>query len=203
MKIVYILLSVIGALLIIFLVLRLVKRIKAVKACNQILKMTCSCKEKATAILSCEFRRDQLISDADLPLEDGTGLYCENILVCRGGINVISAIDFVGSIDDPAEGNWTGYANGQAVLLDNPIEQNRARLRAIENILRREEIDNIPLRSTVVLPSKETKLKYRRDEIIRVGQLFEKMSDMNKNRFLSSHEMKKVISAIKKNLAVK
>ncbi len=179
------------------------RRVKITSEYKKILGEDISCDKKTDAILKLAFPKKNIISNVNLPLtfrtENNHYVYCEHILVGNGGVSVISSYDITGSVDDPVEENWINYTeDGQTIEMDNLIKTNQNRMHGVETVLKHSEISGIPLHNIIVISSKSTKFRYRREEILRAGQLLGKLSDLNKNRFLSGAEVKKTINAINK-----
>lgn len=179
------------------------RRIKITSEYKKIISENVSCDKKTDAILKLSFPAKNILNNVELPLtfrtENNRYVHCEHLLVGHGGVSVISSYDITGTVDDPLDGNWINYTlDGQTVEIDNLIKINQDRMHGVENVLKHAEISGVPVHNIIVIASKNTKFRYRREEILRVGQLLSKISDLNKNRFLSGSEIRKTVNVLNK-----
>lgn len=195
-----IIIAVCGVALLVFSFLR---RLKITSEYKRILGENISCDQKTDAILKLSFPKKNIISNVSLPLtfrnENNRYANIEHILVGHGGVAVISSYDLHGSIDNPLEENWICYEkDGSPIEIENPLRINQGRMHGVETVLKHVGISGVPIHSVIVIPSKNTKFRYRREEILRAGQLLGKMSDLNKNKFLSGSEIRQTVNALNK-----
>ena len=122
------------------------------------------------------------------------------ITVTRCGICVIMQKRMRGMIDNPAKGDWAVKTpDGGEVLFKNPFELNAYRVRAVEQILKREKIYNVPLQSIIVSTDKGARFRFKYDMLVTPDRLLTLIHDMDKNRFMTGAEMRRAASALKKH----
>lgn len=159
-------------------------------------------------LLATSFRRDRILRSVKLPefLPDGTyrPVPADIILVDRGGVFIIRVKNVSGNIDNPKNDNWMVYsANGEQQLIVNPFEQNKRTVHAVEAILKRENVYNVPLYNIVVFSGNRVKFKYRYEKLTTSDQVIDLLRDFNRNKFLSQSEIGNTVSAIKKYIPKK
>jgi len=120
------------------------------------------------------------------------------IFVCKGGICVIEVKGIKGFIENPIKGDWNQFYNNNVFMFQNPFEQNVSHIKAVKNILIREELPNIPVHNIVVFTDKRVKFKFREDMLLKADKLLPFLHDLNKNRFVSRQEITNVVKIIRK-----
>lgn len=131
-----------------------------------------------------------------------TRIPVELLLVDRGGVFVIRTQNMTGRVDNSDREVWTLFPpKGEAVNFPNPIEQNRLPVKAVEALLRRAGVDNIPRYNLVVFTGKRVLFRRRSDRLVTAEQLCETIRDTNRNRFLSQKEINQTVSALRRVMA--
>ena len=125
------------------------------------------------------------------------------ILVDRGGVFVIRVRHLSGEIDNTDPRVWT-VRNREGILeIANPFEQNRPALLAVEKILRRENVYNVPLYSLVVFSGKKVSFRARAEKLLTSNRLLETIRDINRDKVLNQKEISATVTAIDKYLPKK
>ena len=155
-------------------------------------------------LLKTSFPKGRLFKRVSLPLfqADGTcnRVPADIILVDRGGVFLIRVRNISGAVDNPRNGNWiVRNANGTGEI-PNPFEQNRYAVKAVEGILKREGIYNVPLYNLVVFSGKKVVFRNRSEKLLTPDYLMDAIHDMNRNRFLNQNEISATVNAIRKCL---
>ncbi len=155
-------------------------------------------------LLKTSFPDGRLFKQVMLPIfaEDGSyRKYPANIvLVDRGGVFVIRVINTSGAVDNARTDSWIVKNEKGSVEIPNPFEQNRGGVKAIESILKREGIFNIPIYSLVVFSGKKVVFRTRNEKLLTSARLIDTVQDMNRSKFLNQLDISSTITAIKKYL---
>ncbi len=155
-------------------------------------------------LLRTSFPKGRLFRRVMLPLlrQDGTAVSvpADLILVDRGGVFVIRQRNIGGNLFNPREGNWQVQNSRGIAEIPNPFRQNQAALRALEAILRQENIYNVPLHNLVVFTGKNVRFRYRQENLLTAENVIEAIRDLNRNRFLNQNEIFSTVAAIRKAL---
>ncbi len=153
-------------------------------------------------LLLTRFSKNRIITGAVLPIRaiDGSPSRAPSdiILVEHGGIFVIRVKNESGFVDDPQSGPWTVRNQNGIVPIPNPFDQNIPALRAINLLLKKEGITNIPCHSLVVFTGRRVTFKNMYEELLAASELLDALDDMNRNRFLDNREIKRVTEMINK-----
>lgn len=125
--------------------------------------------------------------------------YCgvDFIVVGRGGITVIAASGMRGYIENPMRGDWRQFLRGEARQFSNPFEQCAIRQRAIRAALRREGMSNVPIQSLLVFTDPDVRFKNRFSIVISPERLAPVVTDINRNHFLASAEIKSAVRILR------
>ncbi len=158
-------------------------------------------------LLKTSFPEGHLFKQVMLPIftQDGD---CKKypadiVLVDRGGVYVIRVRNFSGAVDNSAAGNWAIKNENGTTEIPNPFNQNRGGVKAIESILKREGIYNIPIYSLVVFSGRRVSFRNRNEKLLTSPRLIDVIQDMNRSRFLTQLDISGTITAIKKYLPLK
>jgi len=120
------------------------------------------------------------------------------ININHGGVLLITIKNYHGMIENPFHGDWRQFFAKKIDRLPNPLEINAKYAGSINMQLKSMNISNVPVRSLVVYLDPKTRFKNRIEQIVLIDRLRAYIHDMNKNRFLSSLEMRNVSTALKK-----
>jgi hypothetical protein len=113
-------------------------------------------------------------------------------------VSVIRIKTFPGVIDNSNRAVWT-VSNGRGTgEFPNPFEQNRYSVDAIDAILKKEKLYNVPKHNLVVFSQKKVSFKIRSEHLLTAERLIDTLKDINRDRFLSKSEINTVLNAIKK-----
>lgn len=136
------------------------------------------------------------------PMEDGTvrRVPADLILVDRGGIFVIRIRTTPGVVDNSGRPTWTIRNHKGIAEFPNPFEQNRLAIRALESILKREKLYNVPRYNVVIFAAKKVSFRIRTERLLTADHMIDALQDMNRNRFLSQKEINTTVSMLRKYL---
>ena len=155
-------------------------------------------------LLKTSFPSGRLFKQVALPyfMPDGTAkrVSCDLLLVDRGGVFMIRVKNMSGAVDNADKQVWTVKNQNGITEIHNPFEQNRYGLKALETILKREGVYNVPLYNLVVFSGKKVVFRVRSEKLLTAERLIETIRDMNRNKFLSAGEMAATVSAIHRYL---
>ena len=149
------------------------------------------------------FPASKTLRSAILPLDNGQRAMADLILVDSGGVFVIRVKNFPGKIDNSNRSVWTVENSKGVGEFPNPFEQNRYAVSAIDGILKREKLLNVPKHNIVVFTQKRTVFKIRSEKLTTADNLLETIADLNKNRFLTAKEVSSALTAIKSHSTYK
>lgn len=154
-------------------------------------------------LLLTTFSRGRIIRRAVLPdfMPDGTvrRAQCDVILVERGGVFVIREWNnFVDAVDNPPNAEWRQRTPQGISPMPNLFEQNKRGVHAVKEILRRENVYNVPIYNIVVFAGGGVRFRYRSEKLTTDEMLLDTLRDFNRNKFLSQNEISDAVTAIRK-----
>ncbi len=157
-------------------------------------------------LLKTSFPSGRLFKHVSLPLiyPDGNAkrVPCDLLLVDRGGVFVIRVKNLAGAVDNADQRLWRVRNQTGIVEIPNPFEQNRHGLKAVETILKQEQVYNVPLYNMVVFSGKKVVFRVRSDKLLTSDRLIETIRDLNRNKFLNQSEIVATVSAIRRHLTL-
>lgn len=155
-------------------------------------------------LLKTSFPKGRIFKQVMLPIFSSDGKArrypADIVLVDHGGVYVIRVCNFSGAIDNTDTENWTVKNSNGITEIPNPFNQNRGGVKAIESILRRENIYNIPIYNIVVFSGKKVNFRIRNEKLLTSARLIDTLKDMNRSKFLNQMDITETIYAIKKYL---
>ncbi len=154
-------------------------------------------------LLKTTFPASKILRQAVLPLDNGQRAMADLVLVDCGGVFIIRVRNFPGKIDNSNRATWTVENSKGVGEFPNPFEQNRYALSAVDSILKRENLYNVPKHNVVVFSQKRTVFKIRSEKLTTADNLLETLNDINKNRFLTGKEVNAALTAIKSHSTYK
>jgi hypothetical protein len=154
-------------------------------------------------LLKTSYPASRILRQAVLPLDDGSRAMADLVLVDNGGVFIIRIKNFPGKIDNSNRATWTVENSKGVGEFPNPFEQNRYALSAVDSILKREKLYNVPKHNVVVFSQKRTVFKIRSEKLVTADNLIETLNDINKNRFLTGKEVNATLTAIKSHSTFK
>lgn len=152
----------------------------------------------AYLLLKNAFSSSRILRHPILTMPNGQKAQSDLILVEGGGVYVIRVKDLSGMIDNSNRSVWTVTNSNGTNEFSNPFEQNRSALNAIDYILKKEHLYNVPKHNITVFTQKRVAFKIRTERLTTAERLTETIKDINSNKFLSSREINNVIMALKK-----
>ena len=154
-------------------------------------------------LLRTTFPASKILRQAVLPLDNGQRAMADLVLVDSGGVFIIRVKGFPGKIDNSNRATWTVENSMGVGEFPNPFEQNRYALSAVDSILKREKLYNVPKHNIVVFSQRRTVFKIRSEKLVTADNLLETLNDVNKNRFLTGKEVTATLEAIKSHSSYK
>lgn len=182
----------------IYLFFKIKKTIETKMLLNQIVRTN----ELPYKLLRINFLKQRIMRNVYLPytLEPNSRFYCIDLIVINhGGVLLISVKDYKGTIENPFRGDWRQFFNNNITQFRNPFEETGIYSRALSNLLKKEKMMNIPIRSAVCYIDNKTRFKNRIEQLLVSDKLIPYINDMGKNRFLSGKEIKNTIHIIHNN----
>ena len=115
----------------------------------------------------------------------------DNLVITKGGIVVIEVKSHNGKIDN-RDDYWKQYYGDKYVEFYNPIKQNAGHVRAVADILHKENVYNVPIYNVVVFTSRNVSFAKRYDEIFSFKSMMSKIHDICHANVLSYSEMRRL-----------
>lgn len=153
--------------------------------------------------LSVRFGRNKVLRNISLPVSNPArpnGKYfvtAELIFLNRGGLFVINVVPGSGYVENISGGTWIRHLNDRQYQFVDPFVQNGVYIRAIKNLLRAERLENIPVHNIVLFTGRKVKFARQMNGLITLDDLTPFMVDLNKDRFLSGGEIRKIVKVLK------
>lgn len=185
-------------LLVIIVLLYLLKTIRAEINSKKILRYGRKSESFIYDLLRTYYSANKIIKNAYFKQRNGATTQIDIVLVLKGGIHVIEIKGMKGFIENPFKGDWCQMYNNKVLMFQNPFEQNVAHIRAIQEIFRKEEIINVPIRNIVVFTDPKVKFKYKEDMLLTSANLLPFLHDLNQNKFLKPKEISYIIKVLRK-----
>ena len=154
-------------------------------------------------LLRTTFPAAKILRQAVLPLDNGQRAMADLVLVDSGGVFVIRVKSFPGKIDNSNRATWTVENSKGVAEFPNPFEQNRYAISAIDGILKREKLYNVPKHNIVVFTQRRTVFRISSEKLLIADNLIEALNDINRNRFLTGKEVTEALNAIKSHSTFK
>ena len=149
-------------------------------------------------LLKTAFPASRIIRHPALVMPNKQRIPSDLIMVESGGVYVFRIKNVPGMIDNSNKTVWTTSNRNGVFDFQNPFEQNKLPINAIEYILKRENIYNVPKYNIVVFTPKRVSFKIRNEHLTTADRLIDTVKDINSNRFLNAAEINTVLNAIKK-----
>lgn len=174
-------------------------KIKKAIETKMLLNQNIRTEELPYKLLKINFSKQRIMRRVYLPYtsEPDSRIYCIDLIVINhGGVLLISIKDYHGTIENPFRGDWRQFYNNNIIQFHNPFEESSIYSRALGNLLKKEKMLNIPIRSAVCYIDSKTRFKNRIEQLLAADRLIAYINDMAKNRFLSGKEIKNTIHII-------
>ena len=156
-------------------------------------------------LLRTTYSKGRLIRRAVLPefMPDGSvrRAPCDLILVERGGVFIIRVRNIAGAVDNPVGAEWYVKTPHGVVAIPNPFEQNKPAVHAVSEILRRENVYNVPICSIAVFTGRRVAFRNQNEKLTTAETFLDTLRDFNRNRFLSQNEISAAVEALRKYTA--
>lgn len=179
----------------VFLFFKFKKAIQTIMLLNQNIRT----EELPYKLLKINFLKQRIMRHVYLPYtcEPNSRIYCVDLIVINhGGVLLISIKDYKGTIENPFRGDWRQFFNNNITQFHNPFEESSIYSRALGNLLKKDKMVNIPIRSAVCYIDNKTRFKNRIEQLFAADKLIPYINDMAKNRFLSGKEINNTIHII-------
>lgn len=185
-------------LLVIIIFLYLFKTIRAEIKAKNLLKQGQKGENFVYDLLRTNYSAAKIIRNAYYRFNNGRTTEIDLILVARGGIHVIEVKSMRGYIDNPFKGDWCQTYNNKMFMFQNPFEQNVGHIKAIQQILKKEEISNAPIHNIVVFTDPRVKFKHKEEMLLTCNNFLPFLADINRNKFLKSHDIRYISNILRK-----
>ncbi|MBE6642269.1 MAG: NERD domain-containing protein [Clostridia bacterium] len=120
------------------------------------------------------------------------------VFVNKGGIILIDTVPGSGFIDITEGGQWNRVINDKYYTFDDPYFKSKRNVHALKTFLRSEGVENIPVHDIVLFSGKRVKFSKKIDGLVTAEELAPYVSDINKDKFLTSGEIRRVVKMLKK-----
>jgi len=152
-------------------------------------------------LLLANFPSANVMNRVILPVTDAPGSPCfsaDLLMIHRGGVLMITVRDLRGNVDNPYRGDWRQFAGQKVLQMKNPVETGAVCCRAMNNLLQREQVSNIPIRHLLVYLDPRTRFKIRMEQVLPADKLVPAVKDMRREKFLSAREIRRVRAILQK-----
>ncbi len=119
------------------------------------------------------------------------------VFVNRGGVFIIDQNAGSGFIDVNQGGKWSRVINDKYFAFDDPFIKNTVRVKDMKTFLHDEGVDNVPIHNIVLFTGRRVKFSKRLNGLINADELTPFMIDLNKDKFLTGGEIRKIVKLIK------
>ncbi len=153
-------------------------------------------------LLAANFSKSHIMKQPIFPFSDDPAsklFRVDYLIVNRGGILLITIRDLHGTIENPFRGDWRQFYNSNITQMKNPLDINAMLSNSVNNIFKREHVDNIPVKTILTYYDSNTKFKNKIEQIVCVSKLISYVKDMDKNHFLTISEILKTIKILSQN----
>ena len=164
-------------------------------------------KNFAFSYLSTRFSRLNTIRNVKLLIEsfpERRGKYIADlglVFVNKGGIMIITTVPGSGFIDITEGGMWNRIVNDKFYSFEDPFIRSKENVKSMKFFLRNEGVENIPVHDVVIFSGKRVKFSKRLNGLITANEIAPFMSDVNKDKFLTSKEIRAVVKLLKQKSA--
>ena len=154
--------------------------------------------------MSTRFSRINTLKNVKLLINDSRangGRYIADIglvFVNKGGIVIIDTVPGSGFIDITEGGTWNRIINDKYYSFADPFIKSKHNVHALKTFLRSEEVENIPVHNLVMFSGKRVKFSKRIDGLVTAEDLAPYIKDINKDKFLTRGEIRRVVKMLKK-----
>ena len=118
------------------------------------------------------------------------------VTVTHGGVVVIEVKGSKGNIDNPSEGDWCQRYKDKVTTFKNPYKQNEVHVRAIETLLKRAGILNVPIYNIVVFADKNVRFTNDYKWLFKPEGIVEHVSALDDRFSLSGKDIKNVVGVL-------
>ena len=199
MKEVFSAVAVIVVLLIVMcILLYILKTVRGEINAKKILKYGRQSEDFIYNLLRTHYSAGNIMRNAYYRLGNGGTTEIDIVLVAGNGIQVIEVKGMKGYIENPFKGDWCQMYKNKTLMFQNPFEQNVTHIRAIQHIIHKEKIPNIPIRNIVVFTDPNVKFKFKEEMLLTSNKLLPFLADLNRNKFLKSKEIRRISKVLKK-----
>ena len=120
------------------------------------------------------------------------------VTVTHGGVVVIEVKGSKGNIDNPPEGDWCQRYKDKVMTFKSPYKQNEVHVRAIEALLKRAGILNVPVYNVVVFADKNVRFTNNYKWLFKPEGIVDHISGLDDRFTLSGKDIKNVVGVLSK-----
>lgn len=143
---------------------------------------------------------DRVIKTLYFPVPTREGTFdteVDCVCVTRGGIAVIEVKGSKGLITNPEKGKWCQRHGDKVMYFDDPYEQNRTHVKALQRVLDEKGADKPHIYNTVVFSDSSVQFTHSYDWLVRIDRLDRYIEALEARAVLSHYEMKQIIRMLK------
>lgn len=118
-------------------------------------------------------------------------VYAEQILICRGGVFVISSFNERGRVQNPIDNDWTLTNGKQMRLIPNPFYKNFEALTCIEELIEQAGLARPVIYSVAVVTETQIEFTNSYDLLVPADEFPSCMKRLTRNRFYSKRAVRK------------
>jgi Nuclease-related domain. len=183
---------------VVIILIYLIKNIRGEINAKKILKYGRQSEDFIYNLLRTRYSGNNIIRNAYYRINNGGTTEVDIILVASNGIQVIEVKGMKGYIENPFKGDWCQMYRNKVLMFQNPFEQNVPHITAIQKIIRKEQISNVPIRNIVVFTDPTVKFEFKEEMLLTSNKLLPFLADLNRNKFLKRKEIRNITRVLKK-----
>lgn len=143
---------------------------------------------------------DRVIKTLYFPVPTKEGIFdteVDCVCVTSGGIVVIEVKGSKGLITNPEKGRWCQKHGEKVMYFDDPHEQNRTHVKALQRVLDEKGLHKPHVYNTVVFSDPSVQFTHSYDWLVRIDKLDAYIKALESGDILSRYEMKQIIRTLK------
>lgn len=191
-----ILITVFVIVIVIFLMTLMVLRLKRVFSLKKKIEDVAEGAGYMNSLLITLCGRKNVLKNIYLPVSGSSAMkLCKSdyIVVNPGGVIVITVKAMKGYIENPMRGDWRQFYGDRAVQFENPFEKNATNMRAVNNILKSENMLDIPIKSIIVFTSSDVEYKNRFSQIVSPERAVTYIDQQRRTRVIDRKQIDRVL----------
>lgn len=133
-----------------------------------------------------------------VPTKEGTfDTEVDTVCITKGGILVIETKGSKGLIESPKDGKWCQRYKNKVMYFDNPYNQNRTHVKALQRVLNEHRLSRVHVYNLVVFADTSVQFTHEYPWLIRSDNLKSSIADIEKHNCLTTREINRIKRILK------